>query len=337
MYHFAGRVERVSDRLSCRALRPSRNPESLHTDARNGLLQRPRSLPPKYFYDARGSGLFDRICDTPEYYLTRTENALLTGSARDIIRKTRPRYIVELGSGTARKTRHLLNACHSERCYSGYVPFDVCREVVVEAGERLVAAYPWLHVTGLIGDYQADLAWLPEMRGPRLFVFLGSTIGNLREEQALAFLSALRAVMGSGDGLLLGADRVKDPLVLHRAYNDKAGLTAEFNRNLLRVLNRELAGNFDLKGFHHHACYNPRDQQVEMYLVAKTPQRVTLSGLGCTLELDEGEAIHTEISRKFTLGGLDRLLADGGFRIDEHCQSEDGYFSLVLARPCLTA
>lgn len=333
MQAHAWHVEEVSERLSCQTLAVREGNDGLLADALSGLLEAPRSLPPKYFYDARGSTLFDQICDTPEYYLTRTEDALLARSAPAVIRSTRPAYLIELGSGTARKTRHLLNACAAQGHAVVYVPLDVCREVLLQAGETLIRDFHWLHVSAFVGDYRADLAHLPTMDGCRLFVFLGSTIGNLPEPDALAFLRRLRGEMRNRDRLLLGIDRVKDAAVLHAAYNDGAGLTAEFNQNLLRVLNRALAADFNLSGFHHHACYNPTAQQVEMYLIANGPQRVTIGAFDRNLAIDEGDAIQTEISRKFTYRGIDNLLARSGFFIERHFEPDNRYFSLVLARP----
>lgn len=326
-------VEHVSARLSCHTVAVAKANDSLMEDAVTGLLEEPRSLPPKYFYDARGSLLFDQICDAPEYYLTRTEDALLAKSAEAVIRSARPTYIVELGSGTARKTRHLLSACASQGRPIVYAPLDVCREVLLESSETLIRDYRWLNITALVGDYHADLPRLPAMPGGRLFVFLGSTIGNLAEAEALTFLRELRAGMDTGDRLLLGIDRVKDAAILHAAYNDGAGLTAEFNRNLLRVLNRELAADFRLDGYHHHACYNPTAQQIEMYLIAKVPQHVTIAAFDRSFQMDEGDAIQTEISRKFTYRAIDALLDRGGFRIEQHFEADNRYFSLVLACP----
>jgi L-histidine N-alpha-methyltransferase len=326
-------LEQISERLSCRTVAASKANDSLMEDAFAGLLSEPRSLPPKYFYDARGSIIFDQICHTPEYYLTRTEDALLAKSAEAVIRNTRPTYIVELGSGTARKTRHLLSACASQEAPIVYAPLDVCREVLLESSEALIRDYRWLHITALVGDYHSDLPRLPAMHGGRLFVFLGSTIGNLTETDALAFLRELRSEMRPGDRLLLGIDRVKDAAVLHAAYNDGAGLTAKFNRNLLRVLNRALAADFRLDAYHHHACYNPTAQRIEMYLIAKARQRVTIAAFDRSFQMDEGDAIQTEISRKFTYRAIERLLRMSDLRIEQHFEADNGYFSLILARP----
>ncbi|MEJ2644553.1 MAG: L-histidine N(alpha)-methyltransferase [Gammaproteobacteria bacterium] len=317
-------------RFSLRQVPPARPVADLAQDARDGLIERPRSLPPKYFYDDRGSRLFDAICDTPEYYPTRTENALLERYAAQIMAAADPEHIIEFGSGTSRKTLHLLEACAAEACYW---PFDVCESMLRESGSALVESYDWLQVNALVGDYLGGLARLPRPEGKRLLVFLGGTIGNFEPGQAHEFLCEVRESMEPGDTLLLGADRVKDPHILHAAYNDAAGITAEFNLNLLRVLNRELEADFDLGGFRHQARYNRALEQIEMYLVARRAQQVRLGALDADLEFANGEAILTEISRKFTPASLESLLGAAGLVVDRHFEPPNGYFSLVLARP----
>lgn len=316
-----------------RSVPPARTVPSLIDDVRQGLLASPRSLPPKYFYDDKGSRLFDAICDTEEYYPTRTEDALLKRSAKDIIASLQPAHVVELGSGTSRKTRRLLDACEEQGCHATYWPFDVCESMVQGTAEALMDEYAWLRVQGLVGDYHAGFEHFPGFDGCSLFVFLGGTIGNLDHEQAVAFLSELRHSMGDGDALLMGADRVKDSGVLHAAYNDSEGLTAAFNLNVLRVLNREIDADFELDAFEHKAIFNHEDSRIEMHLVSKQEQTVSLNALDETIEFDKGESILTEISRKFTPDSLDALLAEAGFRIQRHYEPDDGFFSLVLARP----
>lgn len=318
--------------LTCTEVPPSRQVGGLHEDVRAGLLAPPRRLPPKYFYDARGSALFERICEQPEYYPTRAEMALLERHAGQILARVRPDRILELGSGSPRKVRYLLDACQSARCRPCYAPFDVCREVLIESGRELTAEYPWLYVDALVGDYCAGLEHLPDGAGRDLIVFLGGTIGNFPAAERTRFLAELRALMDRDDRLLIGADRVKAPQVLHAAYNDAEGVTAAFNLNLLEVLNRELGADFDLGRFHHYACYNPRQARVEMYLVTLERHTVRLPAMDATLELEEGEHILTELSCKFTLRALEEMLDAAGFAIDAHYQGDDGYFSLVLAR-----
>lgn len=306
---------------------------SLADDARAGLLTPPRSLPPKYFYDARGSLLFDRICDTPEYYVTRTEAALLSTFAHDVIDTARPDHILELGAGSSRKTRHLLDACQARGQICAYWPFDVCETILFETANGLRDAYDWLTINILVGDYHAGLADLSAVSGRRLYVFLGSTIGNFDTELAVDFLRELRAQMNPDDALLLGADRVKDEVVLKAAYDDAAGITAEFNLNVLNVLNRELEADFEPAHFYHRADYNPGGRRMEMYLVSRRAQTVHLESLGETFELEAGEAILTEISRKFTESDLYTLLRRAGFAVAMHYQPDNGYFSLLLAHP----
>ncbi|MGH8624056.1 MAG: L-histidine N(alpha)-methyltransferase [Gammaproteobacteria bacterium] len=324
---------RADNSLTWEEVRPSAAKSSLADDLRKGLFSKPRSLPPKYFYDATGSTLFERICDRPEYYLTRTEDSLLARHAPEIIDIVRPHRIVEFGSGASRKTRRLLDACHKQGCFPTYAPFDVCQTMLVETGRLLIQEHRWLRVQALVGDYSAGLAQLPANGGTDLLLFLGSTIGNFEEPEALEFLSELHTFMDDGDWLLIGADRIKPPHLLHAAYNDAAGLTACFNLNMLRVINKRSGTNFDLETFHHYAYFNPLARRIEMYLLPSRPQRVCFPLLGETLHLAEGEPIRTEISRKFTHQGLEQLLSEAGFRVELHYETEHPAFSLALARP----
>ncbi len=319
--------------IVCEAVAATRAVPSLWDDVARGLFGTPRHLPAKYFYDERGSQLFDQICNVPEYYPTRTENALLAEVAGDIIARTRPASIIELGSGMSRKTHHLLDACASLDCYADYVPFDVCDDVLLVSGARLMRQFPWLSVQPLVGDYSAGLANLPRRAERNLVAFLGGTIGNFTPAESHDFLSELRALMGPQDRLLLGADRVKRPEVLHAAYNDFAGVTAEFNRNVLRVINRELGADFDPTRYSHYAFFNPIEAQIEMHLVAMTAQRVRFAATDAVLELVEGDTIQTEISRKFTRASLATMVCGAGFEIERHYESRAPAFSLVLARP----
>lgn len=319
--------------IECLAIQPTRQVTTLSEDVTNGLFGERRTLPPKYFYDRRGSDLFDQICDVREYYPTRTESALLECVAGDVIKASCPGRIVELGSGTSRKTRYLLDACTDQACYPVYAPFDVCADVLLASGEALHAEYGWLEVQPMAGDYTAGLGNLPHETGRNLVVFLGGTIGNFTHEERLDFLAELRAVMHDGDSLLLGADRVKEPEILHAAYNDDAGITAEFNLNVLRVLNRELGANFDLNGFEHYAHFNPLESRIEMYLISMREQCVNFNHLDENLEFEEGGHILTEISTKFTRNHLESLLLESGFKVVDHYESNDYKFSLLLARP----
>jgi L-histidine N-alpha-methyltransferase len=322
----------VENEIVCRVVRPTKSVPSLTDDVTAGLFSAHKQLPAKYFYDDRGSELFDRICDEPEYYPTRTEDALLEQSADDIIATVAPSRIIEFGSGMSRKIRHLFNACSRYECYPTYVPFDVCDDVMIKSGEELSEKYSWLDVAPLSGDYTAGLGNIPVDGGKNLLMFLGGTIGNFTEEQGIAFLREVRELMSSSDQLLLGADRVKQPEILHAAYNDVAGITAEFNLNLLDVLNRELGANFDRSKFEHYAFYNPEQNQIEMHLVCMDDQDVWFAELERSLEFKEGDAIRTEISRKFTRETLEKLLISAGFQIESHYEASSHPFSLVLAR-----
>ena len=319
--------------IECLTIRPTRNVTTLLEDVANGLFGERRTLPPKYFYDQHGSDLFDQICDVPEYYPTRTESTLLECVAGEVIAASRPERIVELGSGTSRKTRYLLDACTDQACYPVYAPFDVCDDVLLASGEALRAEYGWLEVQPMVGDYTAGLGNLPRDPGRNLVVFLGGTIGNFTRKERLDFLAELRGLMHDGDSLLLGADRVKEAEILHAAYNDGAGITAEFNLNVLRVLNRELGANFDLDGFEHYAHFNPLESRIEMHLISMRDQSVHFNHMNENLEFKEGDHILTEISTKFTRIQLESLLLESRFKVVDHYESNGLKFSLLLARP----
>jgi len=321
----------VEERVEVDTSLDHRTGAQLVEDARRGLTATVKKLPPMYLYDERGSQLFDAICDTPEYYPTRTEAALLEWVAPEVMRRARPRQLVELGSGAARKTRLLLEALH-EVGGDHYVPMDVSEVTLRQSAERLATVYPWLRVTGLVGDYSETLSRLPPAER-RLVAFLGGTIGNYEDAEAEAFLSSIRAALGPDDAFLLGADLVKDPAVLHAAYNDAAGLTAAFNKNLLAVLNRELGADFDLESFGHLAFYDVERSQIEMHLRSAKDQSVRLPALDLEVAFREGETLHTEISRKFSRDRIAALLERSGFRLEAWFTPENDYFSLSLSRP----
>lgn len=321
-----------SDTVQCIAVAPVRHVPDLAQDARAGLLEPPRSLPPKYFYDARGTGLFNRICETPEYYPTRTEEALLRRFSDDIIALARPGFLVELGSGSSKKTAHLFNACERQGHGCVYAPFDIFEPGLVEAAGKLRERYGWLDVRPLLGDYHAGLANLPRYGDAGMYLFLGGTIGNFTPPEVRAFIGEMRGLMVPGDFLLLGADRVKDPLVLHDAYNDAQGITALFNLNVLNVLNRELGADFRTDHFAHSAVYNNESNRIEMYLVSALGQEVSLGKLGERITLAPGEEILTELSYKFYFDELETLLEEFGLRVIRHFEPDNRYFSLLLAQ-----
>lgn len=319
-------------RLTCTEVSPARPVPSLAEDARRGLLRPPRRLPPKYFYDDAGSRLFEAICETPEYYPTRTEAALLREHAARIVRIAAADHLLELGSGSARKTRHLLDACGAAGARPTYWPFDVCGDMLAASGCELVRDYPWLRVNALAGDYNGGLAHLPlPARGRRLVLFLGGTIGNFEPEAAEAMLREIAAVLRPGDHLLLGADRVKAPAVLEAAYDDARGLTAAFNRNVLHVLNRELEADFPVADYRHRALFDRGRERIEMRLRAQRAHSVRLRRLDAEIGIAAGEEILTEISRKFTPDSLRGMLAGAGLAVVEHFQAPGGAYSLVLA------
>jgi len=326
-------VNRVQDvKPFCTPIIPTRRIPDLIEDARNGLLTRPRHLPPKYFYDDLGSELFERICATEDYYPTRTEDALLTLHGGDIIAKTLPEQIIELGSGSSRKTRRLFDACEISNHECNYTPLDVCEAALEQAAVELQEDYRWLDVTPLTGDYHAGLGNLPHGTGACLYVFLGSTIGNFEPRQAVSFMQEVCDCMKPDDWLLLGADMVKDSEVLLAAYNDSEGVTAQFNLNVLNVLNRELHADFVSSRFVHEAVLNEDQSRIEMFLQSLCEQDVHLGILQKSIHLQQGERILTELSHKFTPEKLRALLQGGGLEMVRLYQPENRFFSLVLAR-----
>ena len=320
-------------RLTSAAVAPATPVSTLAEDVRAGLLSRPRWLPPKYFYDDCGSELFEAICETPEYYPSRTEAALLAAHGREIMEYARCDHMLELGSGSSRKTRHLLDACDALGQACSYWPFDVSAQMMLDAGAALVQDYPWLDVHALIGDYTGGLSNLPlPATGRRLIVFLGGTLGNFEPGAARGMLEQIAALMRDDDLMLLGVDRVKDSVILEAAYDDAAGTTAAFNRNVLRVLNRELGGDFPVDSYRHRAVFDREHARIEMRLAARHAHRVTLAALDTAFDMAADEEIVTEFSHKFTPQSLDALLADAGLALDRHFEAPAGAYSLVLAR-----
>lgn len=318
--------------ISCTVIEPVHSVPGLADDVRDGLLEKPRQLPPKYFYDQRGSRLFEKICQTPEYYPTRTEDNLLRDNSKHIIERTRPAQILELGSGNAQKTRRIFDACEQLDNSCEYVPLDVCENILEVSAAQLKQDYDWLEVMPLVGDYHAGLANLPDSDGTRLLLFLGSTIGNFTPDEALKFIEDVKNSMKPGDYFLLGVDRVKNVDVLHAAYNDAQGITAEFNLNVLHVINRELGADFDVTGFEHSAKYNEAKKRIEMHLVANTEQQVHISDLDATLTFKPGDEILTEVSHKYTPDDIEKLMQRCGLSIIEHYESDNQYFSLILTQ-----
>lgn len=281
-------------------------------DVAAGLRREQKAIPPKYFYDHQGSLLFEKICQQPEYYLTRTETAILKERAAHIVDEVGECMIVELGSGSAVKTRLLLNECQRRQYHIRYVPIDISASMLETSARSLVADYPNLSVEALATDYLNGLVALPNSQG-RLVLFLGSNLGNFTPEEQAQLFEQLASSLQTNDHLLLGLDLRKPVPVLEAAYNDAAGVTAAFNLNLLRRLNRELQARFDLSTFSHLAFYNDRLHQIEMHLQSKITQEVTVGDLDLRVSFRAGETIHTEISRKFDPAEISEHLAAYGF------------------------
>ena len=299
---------------------------------RTGLTSDPKELPPVYFYDDRGSRLFEEITRLPEYYPTRCERSILDAHAKEMVLYAEADVLVEIGAGTCEKSRVLLDAMQATGQLGRFVPLDVSETTLREAANALAEEYPGLTVTAVVGDFHRHLDRLPAA-GRRLFAFLGGTIGNLDPEQRAAFLGDVAAVMGPHDRFLLGTDLVKDRARLVRAYDDAAGVTAEFNRNVLHVLNRELSADFDPSRFVHEARWNEQDQRIEMWLRSDRDQRVTVADLDLELAFASGEAMRTEISVKFSPRTLEEELTTAGFAIEATWAADGDEFLLTLARP----
>ncbi|MCC9312139.1 L-histidine N(alpha)-methyltransferase [Kitasatospora sp. RB6PN24] len=306
---------------------------ALRADVVRGLTAPAKWLPPKWFYDKRGSELFEDITRLPEYYPTRAERAILTARAGEIAAASRARTLVELGSGSSEKTRLLLDALRRLGTLEAYVPVDVSESALREAGRRLAQDYPGLTVHGVVNDFTASLGLPHEVHPPRLVAFLGGTLGNFAPDERAAFLAALRAELAPGDALLLGTDLVKDPEVLVAAYDDAAGVTAEFDKNVLNVLNRELEADFDPTGFQHRAYWDAEHEWIEMRLRSVRAQQVTIPGVSLTVEFAAGEELRTEISAKFRQAGVAAELAAAGFQLRHWWTDPEARFGLSLAEP----
>ena len=305
---------------------------SLAEDVLDGLTRPFKELPPKHFYDARGAQLFDQICELPEYYPTRCERAILSERADELAALTGAVELVELGSGTASKTRVLLNALSAAGTLERYVPVDVTESMVRECAETLTAEYPGLQVHGVIGDFERHLDHVPPAIGPRIVAFLGGTIGNFTPGSRRRFLRKIARLLSPDDFLLMGTDLVKDPRVLEAAYDDSQGVTAEFNRNVLRVLNRELQADFDPEDFDHVALFNEQHEWIEMRLRAKRELIATVRGLDLCVHFRAGEELRTEISAKFTPERVDGDLSAAGLELVRWLTDPDGLFALTLSR-----
>ncbi|MGV3615562.1 MAG: L-histidine N(alpha)-methyltransferase [Fimbriimonas sp.] len=298
-----------------------------------GLAKTPKSLPTRFLYDQAGSELFERITELPEYYPTRTERAILEAHAGEIVAAAGPNVaMVEFGSGSSLKTRLLIEAALARQPELRYVPIDISVDFLKQSSQALLDQYPGLRITALGGEYFDAIEALPEHDGARLVLFLGSNVGNLTHEEAIDFLGRVRARMNGRDRLLLGIDLVKDPTVLRAAYNDAQGVTAAFNRNLLRRVNRELDGHFDLSCFRHVAPYDEAAQRIEMRLYSVGDQRVTIDAIGQTFDFADGEYIHTEWSHKYTLDTFEALCAEAGLTVEHAWPDARNWFAVTMLK-----
>ena len=325
-------------------LPPDYRAASLRADALAGLTATPKSLPPKWFYDAQGSALFEKITELPEYYPTRAERSILSAVAADIARISRARVLVELGSGSSEKTRLLLSALRDEGTLRAYVPVDVSESALVLAGDALAVDYPGLTVHAVVSDFEEYLGLEPSagtaqpdsgdaVGGPRLVAFLGSTIGNIVPAERALFLRRVRSRLRPGDSFLLGTDLVKDPAVLVAAYDDSAGVTAAFNKNVLAVLNAELGADFDLDAFEHVARWDSGHEWIEMRLRSTADQQARVRDLGLVVPFAAGEEMRTEVSAKFRRAGVESELAAAGLTPRSWWTDPAGQFGLSLSVP----
>jgi L-histidine Nalpha-methyltransferase len=302
-------------------------------DVLQGLSAQPKRLPPKLFYDAEGSRLFEEITRTAEYYPTRIERRILERFGSDIVRSAGGNLtLVELGAGSAYKTKVLIRAILSRQLRLEFHPVDVSPAALKEAVASLNGDFPHLHVSPIVADYGRHLPDLRSRPGRKLVLFIGSTIGNFEPEQARDFLRQVGGSLQVGDTLLLGFDMVKDAQVLHAAYNDAAGVTEQFNKNVLARINRELGGGFDLEEFDHVAFWNPQESRIEMHLESRVDQEIFVADLDKRFQFSFGERIHTENSYKFTRAGIRRLLKEVGLAQEKTWSDPNEWFSVVLAR-----
>lgn len=317
----------MSPFLLTRTLPEDATDAALRADVLKGLTSTPKTLPPKWFYDAQGSELFEKITELPEYYPTRAEREILVDRAGEIAAATGARTLVELGSGSSEKTRYLIDALTGLHTY---VPVDVSESALTQAGQALIEERPGLDVHALIADFTGGLT-LPDTPGPRLVAFLGGTIGNLLPAERAAFLASVRALLSPGDALLLGTDLVKDERVLVQAYDDAAGVTAAFNTNVLTVIDRELGADFDPGAFEHVALWDRDHEWIEMRLRSRTAQTVKVPALDLAVDFAAGEEMRTEVSAKFRRDGVRAELSDAGLELAHWWTDGQGRFALSLS------
>jgi L-histidine Nalpha-methyltransferase len=307
-----------------------RSRQQMVRDVREGLTKVPKQLSPKYFYDERGSELFEEITQLPEYYLTRAERSLLEQRISEIVEAVRPCSLVELGAGSATKTRLILDEMRSSGCAECYVPIDESKDFLEATALQLQSDYSDIQITPVISDITEPFS-LPAIASPTLVVFLGSTIGNFSRQPAIGLLSHVARGMGPSDRFLLGADLRKDPEIINRAYNDSKGVTAAFNLNVLERLNRELGADFPVSDYEHKAFYSSEHHRVEMHLIARRAHKVVIPEIG-EIRFREGESIRTELSYKYDQPTLEDILGAAGLVMEKWMPADDGSFALALAR-----
>jgi L-histidine Nalpha-methyltransferase len=307
-----------------------RSRQQMVRDVREGLTKATKQLSPKYFYDERGSELFEEITQLPEYYLTRAERSLLEQRISEIIAAVRPCSLVELGAGSATKTRLILDEMRSSGCAECYVPIDVSRDFLEATALQLQADYPDIRITPVVSDITEPFT-LPPLANPTLVAFLGSTIGNFPREPAIRLLSHVASAMAPTDRFLLGADLIKDREIINCAYNDAKGVTAAFNLNILERLNRELGADFPVSDYDHRAFYSSEHHRVEMHLIARNAHKVVIPEIG-EVQFRKGESIRTELSYKYDRATLEDILGASGLVMEEWMPANDGSFALALAR-----
>jgi L-histidine Nalpha-methyltransferase len=323
----------TTERITVEVNLPPGGPLSgMAADVRAGLTSPFKELSPRYFYDERGSELFERITELEEYYPTRCEREILEGKATEICEAAnRPASLIELGSGSARKTRVLLDAMKCAGCLETYCPVDISEEITRDTAERIAAEYDGINVHGLVCDFEFDLERVP-VGGPRVIALLGGTVGNFAPHQRAGFLRRVSNLLGPEDRFLLGTDLVKDPEILEAAYNDSQGVTADFNRNVLSVLNRELGADFDLDSFEHVARWDPENLWVDIRLRSLVNQVVSFDALDLLVPFGAGEEMRTEISTKFLRPGLEGIYAEAGLELTDWWTDSEGLYALSLAR-----
>jgi L-histidine N-alpha-methyltransferase len=311
-------------------LEPGGAPATMAAEVEAGLRASPKWLPSKYFYDTRGSALFEQITELPEYYPTRTERAILESLAHEITGDSPPVELIELGSGAAKKTRVLIEAARAHGSLRRFIPVEVSQDIAEQSARRLARDYPGLDVHVVVGDFERHLDRLPAGEA-RLVVFLGGTIGNFMRPDAVRFISRVAGLLDGRSRFLLGTDLVKDRSVLHAAYNDSQGITAEFNRNILNVVNDHLGSDFDPAAFAHVAFFNEDASRIEMHLRSLADQVVSIPSLQMEVRFGQGELLRTEVSHKYTRESVEALFADAGLRLARWFTDPQDYFALSLA------